>query len=96
MMLAPLLVFVSLLAWALASPVASSPDDDFHLVSTWCASVNAEEYCLPGTDSESRVVPEGLVKSSCFAYKPEVSAGCQDDVDFTAGPTELTSRGVGT
>lgn len=93
MMFAPVLVFLSLMAWALASPVASSPDDDFHLVSTWCSSPNSQEYCLPGTDSQSRVVPEGLVKASCFAFKPEVSAGCQKDVDFTATPNTLTSRG---
>lgn len=93
MVLAPVLVFVSLMAWALASPVASSPDDDFHLVSIWCASPNSQEFCLPGTDSETRVVPSGLVKSSCFAYKPEVSAGCQDRVDFSAEPSTLTSRG---
>ena len=93
MVLAPILVFVSLMAWALASPVASSPDDDFHLVSTWCASPNSSAYCLPGTDSETRVVPETLVKASCFAAKPQVSAGCQNGLDFTAMPTTLTSRG---
>ena len=26
------------LAWSLASPAGSSPDDDFHLASIWCAT----------------------------------------------------------
>lgn len=90
---APLLVFASLMAWALASPTGSSPDDDFHLVSTWCASPNASEFCLPGTDSQSRIVPRTLVDAPCFAYKPEFSAACQKELDFTAEPTTLTTRG---
>lgn len=93
MMLAPLLVFVAMMAWALASPVASSPDDDFHLVSIWCSSPNSEEVCLPGKDSETRVVPETLVEAACFANKPEASAGCQKDLDFTSEPTTMTNRG---
>lgn len=93
MLFAPLLVFISLMAWALASPVGASPDDDFHLVSAWCASPNSSAYCLPGTNAQTRVVPEGLVRAPCFAHKPQVSAGCQDRVDFEAVPTTLTSRG---
>lgn len=81
------------MSWALSSPVGSSPDDDFHLVSIWCASPAGSEFCLPGTDSESRVVPPSLVEASCYAFKPEVSAGCQDPLDFEADPSKLTTRG---
>lgn len=93
MLLAPVLIFVTLMAWALASPVGASPDDDFHLVSIWCASPNSQDFCLPGTDAQSRVVPQTLVDAPCFAYKPEVSAHCQEKLDFTAQPTTLTGRG---
>lgn len=93
MLIAPLLVFVAMMSWALASPVGSGPDDDFHLVSTWCSSPISAEVCLPGKDSETRVVPETLVEAPCFAQKPEVSAACQERLDFTAEPSTMTNRG---
>ena len=38
--LVPLLAILALACWALASPVGSSPDDNFHLASIWCAGGN--------------------------------------------------------
>ena len=45
--LAPLLAYVALLAWAFASPIGAGPDDDYHLISTWCAD-GGSSHCLPG------------------------------------------------
>lgn len=91
--LAPLLAVVALLAWAVASPVGASPDDDFHLVSIWCADAGSASSCQQtGSDSE-RLVPESLVKASCFAFDAEKSASCQDDLSFTATADTLTVRG---
>lgn len=89
---APLLAVVALMAWALSSPVGSSPDDDFHLVSIWCAD-QAEGVCEPGEDAASRVVPEALTNSPCFAFDPELSAACQSAIDYTKEASELTQRG---
>lgn len=93
--LAPLLAFIALTSWALASPMGASPDDDFHLISTWCADAGKTWACEPGSDSTERVVPEALVKSSvCFAHHPEESAGCQEETfDLNPEPTEVTHRG---
>lgn len=73
-----MLVLLALIAWAYASPVGASPDDDFHLVSTWCAEAQAAD-CLPGETDSSRVVPLALLTSSCFAFDAEASAQCQGD-----------------
>lgn len=93
--LAPVLALLALASWALASPMGASPDDDFHLVSTWCADPGKTWACEVGADSTERVVPEALVKSSvCFAHHPERSAGCQKDTfELNPVPTELTQRG---
>ena len=32
-----LAAFAALAGWSLASPAGSSPDDDYHLASIWCA-----------------------------------------------------------
>ena len=89
---APFLVFAALLAWALSSPVGSSPDDDFHLTSIWCATGNAD-YCAPSGDPGTRLLPLGVVKAACFAFDADESAGCQNQIDFTAGATAETARG---
>ena len=89
---APALAIVALLAWALASPIGAGPDDDFHLASTWCA-VSDGTTCAPGDSATTRRVPEALIGSKCFAQKPEQSAACQNGLDFTGAPTELTKRG---
>ncbi len=65
------------LSWALASPVGSSPDDDYHLASIWCPTPTA---CERSVDKLGRVVakvPAALVVAACPAFRPEVSAACQ-------------------
>lgn len=89
---APLLAIIALLSWALASPIGAAPDDDYHLVSTWCAVADGST-CAPGDSARTRLVPEALLGAKCYAQKPEVSAACQDDLDFSGAPTVLTARG---
>ncbi|TFB79478.1 DUF2142 domain-containing protein [Terrimesophilobacter mesophilus] len=89
---APAFAIVALLAWAFASPIGAAPDDDYHLVSTWCAVVDGTE-CAAGTSAATRSVPEALVDSICYAQKPEVSASCQDGIDFTGTANTVTKRG---
>lgn len=74
--LAPVLAFIALSAWAFASPIGSSPDDDFHLISTWCAT-DSNELCAEGSTEATRVVPSSFRAINCFALLAEVSASCQ-------------------
>ena len=78
MRLAPLLAIIALLCWALASPVGSSPDDDFHLPSIWCAAGNKVNQCQAVADQSQRAVPKTLGKERpCFARIAIRSAACQ-------------------
>lgn len=93
LILAPVLAIIALLAWALSSPVGASPDDDFHLVSIWCADAGSAASCQQtGIDAE-RLVPESLVRASCFAFDAEKSASCQKDLSFNAKADTVTTRG---
>ncbi len=81
------------LAWSLASPPGSSPDDDFHLGSIWCAWGRESTGCVEGAIGETRVevqVPAlQQAFSNCVALKPEASAACQ----FAAeGPAPTTAN----
>lgn len=84
LVLAPVLALVALLAWAFASPVGAGPDDDYHLISAWCAGPTAGDTCAPADEPDERVIPRGLVEISCYGQRPELSAGCQER--FLEGP----------
>jgi Predicted membrane protein (DUF2142) len=75
--LGPVLLFVALVAWGLSSAPRSSPDDNFHLASIWCAPSVGSQWCRTVPDDpDVRLVPDGLV-DLCQVAKPGVSAGCR-------------------
>lgn len=82
---------LSLASWSLASPVGASPDEDFHLVSIWCANENSD-LCKIASDPNERFVSKALVNSACFAFDPKVTANCQDFSSET-NQIVLTDRG---
>jgi len=82
------------MAWALASPVGASPDEDYHLTSTWCGHGLRAGVCEIGTDPTTRRVSASLLEAPCFAFKADVSASCQGP-GFSGPQGELvqTNRG---
>ena len=58
--LAPLAILLALLSWGLSSPPGSSPDDDYHLASIWCAAGEVDGRCEAATDPDERFVPPGV------------------------------------
>lgn len=85
---APVLMLLTLTAWSFASPVGAGPDDDYHLVSSWCAGPIADQTCLPTDAPSEREVPAALDDIECFAYDPERSAACQGE-DWTWAVDDL-------
>lgn len=90
---APLLAALTLTAWAFASPVGSSPDDDYHLVSTWCAA-GGSDACSPGAAANTREVSTAFVAARCYTQDATQSAACQEVEGLALdGPTVDTARG---
>ena len=83
-----LAALVSFGAWALASPVGATPDEDFHLASIWCGSGEREGLCGPGSVPENRAIPDKIERAICYAHDGEESAACQGD-DFQGSGYEL-------
>lgn len=76
------LALVALLMWALASPAGSSPDDDYHLSSIWCAHGISDHCGAVAGDPATRILPwEVNAVSACFAFHSETSASCQAGLD---------------
>ncbi len=72
-------------AWALSSPVGSSPDDDYHLASIWCAW-GASESCLVENSEAFPDDPRYSIFSvpksldfQCFVETAPASAICLED-----------------
>lgn len=98
--LIPILAFLSLASWSVASPVGATPDEDFHLASIWCGLGERAGICeaAPKDGAERagwRKVPEDLLgpSSKCFASKPDVSADCQRNGYGVGSPLAATDRG---
>lgn len=76
--LVPVLALITLVCWAFASPLGASPDDDFHLTSSWCALGDRDGICEATGEPGARYIPAEVANSAiCYAYHPEQSAGCQ-------------------
>ena len=85
-----LLALLSFGSWALSSPVGSSPDDDYHLVSIWCGLGEREGLCESGTKDSERLVQTRLVDGhTCYAAKPNENGNCSPADDAYT----LTERG---
>lgn len=92
LIVAPVLLFVTLVTWSVSSPAGSSPDEDYHLVSIWCATGD-DSSCVREDGEREATVPSALVGIACFAFDSTVSGECQRDLDFSGAPDEVTERG---
>ena len=91
--LVPVLAAIALSAWAFASPIGASPDDDFHLASVWCADAARADLCGPDpAHSDHRLVLPGIIGSPCFVADDNASGACQE---WTTGPTQSVSTNRG-
>ena len=85
-------------AWAFSSPIGSSPDDDFHQSSIWCPHPLEDSGCRLHYDDDGAVkgayVPEVVrYASDCYAFQPEQSASCVDDLSAALVPSDRIDRG---
>ena len=78
-------------AWGLSSAVGSSPDEDFHLASIWCGLGDREALCASTTEPGHRLIESGLNRAACYAFEPEVSAGCQSALGIFANSEVIDS-----
>lgn len=91
--IAPVLAWIALAAWAFASPLGAGPDDDYHLVSIWCANGGSDD-CGPGTHELNRTVPATFPSVACYAQHAERSGECQEQVWLEwDSATTTTERG---
>ena len=72
----PLALFLTGVGWALTSPIGSSPDDDYHLSSIWCSAEDSTGSCVLVGDESAAIAMNIVQAHACYAFKPEVNAGC--------------------
>jgi hypothetical protein len=79
-------------AWAFASPIGSTPDDDYHLVSIWCGQGFRDGICEEGSEPREVVVRETLMTYPfCYAGKPDETGECIETELFA--PTTRSNAG---
>ncbi|MFK4805831.1 DUF2142 domain-containing protein [Microbacterium sp. ZW CA_36] len=72
----PLLMLLTLVCWSFASPVGSSPDDNFHLPSIWCGLGDRPGLCEESGDPDTRLVPTPVTTAACYAFDSTESGAC--------------------
>lgn len=82
------LLLVSMACWAWSSPAGSSPDEDYHLVSSYCSWGTREGLCSTGTTDQTRIVSTNLT-NICFAANNKHNGNCSNP----AGQVVKTTRG---
>ena len=90
-LLAILGLIIGLGSWAFSSPVGASPDDDFHLASTWCGLGDRAGLCGPSETPGEKNIDAALNRASCFAFLPKVSASCQFESGIFTNPQFINS-----
>lgn len=83
-------IFITLFSWGLSSPVGSSPDDDFHLISIWCGEGDKAGFCELDSNGKEGTIPQALMASPCFAYSPDTTGSCQGPNGIQ--PSNLTMK----
>jgi hypothetical protein len=81
-LLASAALMISLMSWTLSSPLGTSPDENFHIGSIWCAEGEMDGRCeyidySPTTNANRVSVPH--VMDVCFIFYSEQSANCDWD-----------------
>ncbi|WP_115726948.1 DUF2142 domain-containing protein [Actinomyces culturomici] len=81
-----LLLLATGACWALSSPVASAPDDDYHLASIYCPMRASGPECGETVVNGARAVnvPSGILQTECFRFKYTESAACTGDLDSSS------------
>lgn len=76
---AAILLWLTLGAWALSSPIGASPDEDFHQTMIYCTA-NKTEKCLD----------LGTRYGHCFTMNPSASADCSNYSHLTSPKATFT------
>ncbi len=65
--LALLGLLIAMTVWALSSPIGSSPDDDYHLASSYCSHGNRPKLCVMADETQVFRVPALITRTyDCF------------------------------
>jgi hypothetical protein len=68
------------MAWAISSPIGSSPDDDYHLASIWCPPPVETSGCQVQVNAQGTTTVTLHIRvfaaPACYDYHPDNSAAC--------------------
>ena len=82
-----LAIFLGLAAWAVSSPIGTSPDDNYHLDSIWCPRPiegSGCDYLTKNGEITQVKVPETIAHApDCLAFQSDVPASCQNKLSDT-------------
>jgi hypothetical protein len=92
-----LLLFLALSAWAIATNIGSSPDEDYVLTSIWCGTEGNPPYCRKDPDRANAMILPIMAAEPQLCYLPGngvESAACQRAIFDQEISTGFLNRGL--
>ena len=85
--------FLTLTCWAVSSPPGASPDDDYHLASSFCAHGIREGLCQPSLEATDRLVPAAIVSmQDCYSSQFSSAECAEKRINNLNGRMKVTNR----
>ena len=85
--------FLTLACWAVSSPPGASPDDDYHLASSFCANGSREGLCQSSILPSEKYVPSAIISlQECYSSQFSPATCEQTSMANLSGQMSITSR----
>ncbi len=90
------MLWVTLLCWAVGSPMLSAPDQGYHLAHVWCANGVDQQYCISSNGSAAgRTVSYAVNGDYCYLTRVDKPVLCGPNRSLNSPKNTLQSYYVG-
>ncbi len=90
------MLWITLLCWAVGSPMLSAPDQGYHLAHVWCANGVDHKYCISSSGSaDYREVEYTINGDYCYLQKVDKPVLCGPNRSLTSPKNRLARYGIG-
>ena len=90
------MLWVTLLCWAVGSPMLSAPDQGYHLAHVWCANGVDHQYCISSNGSAAgRTVSYAVNGDYCYLTRVDKPVLCGPNRSLISPKSSLSSYSIG-
>ena len=90
------MLWITLLCWAVSSPILSAPDQAYHLAHVWCANGVDQKYCISSNGSAiNREIVYTISGDYCYLTRVDKPVLCGPNRSLSSAKYSLGSYTIG-